>query len=122
MADITTLEELNTMLFEDLSAELSVADPQYSTNFNPVLKAKIRNAIRKVVGARNYPKNDYYTEEVIVDDISNRYYFICRDLALFYYNTVGSEFQESHDENEIKRVWSKESSILNGVIPISRVY
>lgn len=121
MNNITTLEELNTELFNDLSSELSVADPQYSTDFEPVLRAKIKNAIRKVVSARHYPSNDYYTETVIAQEINEKFYFACRDLALFYYNTVGAEFQQSHEENEVKRVWVEETNILNGVVPISRI-
>lgn len=121
MSDVTTLDELNNELFEDLSAELSVADPQYDTKFEPVLKAKIKQAVRKVVNARNYPDGGVYTEEYVAQEVYNKFYFACRDLSLFLYNTVGAEFQQSHDENEIKRVWKDEATILNGVVPISRV-
>lgn len=121
MSNVCTLEELNNELFDDLKAELSVADPQYNEKFEPVLLAKVKNAVRKVVNARNYPDSDLYSETYIAEEVYSKYYFACRDLALFYYNTVGAEFQQSHDENEIKRVWNDESKILNGVVPISRI-
>ena len=121
MSNITTFDELNTELFNDLTAELSVVDAQYSTSIEPVIMAKVKNATRKVLAARNYPDSNLYTEEYIVNEIANKYYNVCRDLALFYYNTIGAEFQQSHDENEIKRVWRNENNILNGITPISRV-
>lgn len=121
MSNITTFDELNTELFNDLKAELSVVDAQYSTSIEPVIMAKVKNATRKVTVARNYPDTELYTEEYIVTELANKYYNVCRDLALFYYNTIGAEFQQSHDENEIKRVWRNENNILNGITPISRV-
>ena len=80
-------------LLEDLAEELSATDPKFKPE---LIKPKIKNAIREVCKARNYPK--YYAESAIAEDLQN-FYSNIRALALYDYNIIGGEFQESYSEN-----------------------
>lgn len=102
-------------LLEDLTEELSIMDKKFKPEF---IKPKVKNAIREVRRARNYPK--YYTESMIAEDLQD-FYSNIRALALYDYNTVGAEFEESHSENSVSRSWKDRSKLFNGVIPLSRI-
>lgn len=105
---------LELELLEDLTEELTETDQ----NFKPeIIKPKIKNAIREVKKTRNYPK--YYTENMVADDLQN-FYTNIRALALYDYNMVGAEFEESHSENSISRSWKDRNKLFSGVIPLSR--
>ena len=101
-------------LLEDLTEELSATDPKFKPE---LIKPKIKNAIREVKRARNYPK--HYTESAIVEDLEN-YYSNIRSIALFDYNLIGGEFQESYSENGKSATFVKRNSLFAGVIPLSR--
>lgn len=101
-------------LLEDLAAELSATDP----NFKEILIIpKIKGAIREVRKARNYPK--HYSESAIVEDLEN-YYSNIRNIALYDYNKIGGEFEDSHSENSINRSWGDRDKLFAGIIPLSR--
>ena len=101
-------------LLEDLTEELSATDPKFKPE---LIKPKIKNAIREVKQARNYPK--HYAESEIVEDLEN-YYSNIRSIALFDYNLIGGEFQESYSENGKSATFVKRNSLFAGVIPLSR--
>lgn len=101
-------------LLEDLTEELSETDPNFR---QALIKPKIKNAIREVKRARNYPM--YYTEGMIADDLQN-FYTNIRALALYDYNLIGGEFEESHSENSVSRSWKDRDKLFAGVIPLSR--
>lgn len=108
------MQTLEYELLEDLTEELSATD----TKFKPeLIKPKIKNAIKEVKRARNYPK--HYTESAIAEDLGN-YYSNIRSIALFDYNLIGGEFQESYSENGKSGSFVKRNSLFAGVIPLSR--
>lgn len=102
-------------LLEDLTEELSTTDPRFK---QPLIVPKIKQAIREVRRARNYPK--HYTESAIVEDLEN-YYSNIRSIALFDYNMIGAEGQSSIGENGTSRAFIDRNSLFSGIIPLSRV-
>lgn len=102
-------------LLEDLTAELSETDENFKKS---LIIQKIKNAIREVRKIRNYPK--YYTESAIVEDLE-KYYSSIRNIALFDYNKIGADFEESHSENSISRNWQDRNKLFSGIIPLSRI-
>lgn len=105
---------LENDLLEDLKSELSVTDPKFKPE---LITPKIKGAIREVKRARNYPK--HYTESAIAEDLEN-YYSNIRNIALFDYNLIGGEFQESYSENGKSGSFVKRNSLFAGIIPLSR--
>lgn len=105
---------LEMEILEDLTEELSATDLNFKQE---LIKPKIKNAIREVKKARNYPK--HYTENMIVDDLQ-KFYTNIRALALYDYNLIGGEFEESHSENSVSRNWKDRDKLFVGVIPLSR--
>lgn len=102
-------------LFEDLKAELSVTDE----NFNEAtLLSKIKGALREIRLARRYPS--YYTESQVKSDMES-FYSNARKLALYDYNLVGAEGQESHGENGVSRSYTDRNKNFAGVIPLARL-
>lgn len=102
-------------LIEDLTIELSLSDEQFNPN---LLTQKVKNALREVKSARNYP--DTYTEEKIASDME-KYYSQARAIALYDYNKIGSDFEESHSENGISYSYSDRDKLFAGIIPLARV-
>lgn len=104
---------LEQELVADLSAELE-SDKMFSQQ---LLISKVRSAIREVKRARKYPSN--YTEEQIERDIYD-YYINIRNVALFDYNQIGGEFQESNSEPGSTRTYMDRNKLFSGIVPISR--
>lgn len=106
---------LEQEIFTDLSAELSISDE----NFNEtLLLSKIRNAMREVKRARNYPKS--YTESQIKEDMYD-YFSNIRNISLYDYNQIGADFEESHSENSVSRSWKDRDKLFCGICPFVRV-
>lgn len=106
---------LEQEIFTDLSAELSISDE----NFNEtLLLSKIRNAMREVKRARNYPKS--YTESQIKEDMYD-YFSNIRNIALYDYNQIGVEFQESNSEPGSSRTYVDRNKLFSGICPFVRV-
>lgn len=105
---------LENDILEDLTADLSETDENFKQS---LIIPKIKGAIREVKRARNYPK--HYTDSMIAEDLQN-YYTNIRALALYDYNLIGGEFEESHSENSISRSWKDRDRLFNGIIPLSR--
>lgn len=101
-------------LLEDLTEELTATDPKFKQE---LIKTKIKNAIREVRKARNYPK--YYTESAIAEDLQN-FYTNIRTLALYDYNLIGGEGNQSRSENGTSITFVDRNSLFAGVIPLSR--
>lgn len=102
-------------LFADLGAELEATDPDYNS---AILSTKINIAIKKVTNARNYPSS--YSAEKIQADLE-RYYTQIRDIALYMYNNVGVDFDESYTSNKMSRTIISESELYRGIPKIARV-
>lgn len=101
-------------IITDLTTELQITD----NNFNADLLAiKVNSAYREVMNVRHYPA--LYGEEEKANDMS-RFYSNVRDIALYDYNLVGAEYEESHSENGIVRNFTNRDSLFSGVIPLAR--
>ena len=106
---------LEEEVFADLSAVLSISDE----NFNEtLLLSKVRNAMREVKRARNYPKS--YTDSQIEADMYD-YFSNIRNIALYDYNQIGADFEESHSENSVSRSWKDRDKLFCGICPFVRV-
>lgn len=105
---------LENDILEDLSMELSETDKKFKQS---LIIPKIKNAIREVKRARNYPK--HYTQSAIVEDLEN-YYSNIRNIALFDYNQIGAEGQTSSSENGTSRNFIDRDKLFCGIIPLSR--
>lgn len=110
-----SMDEMQTELIEDLTAELTITDACFNSD---LLTVKVKNAIKDVKRARNYPSS--YTDEMINADIV-RYYAQARAIALYDYNQVGAENEESHSENNISRSFLDRNKLFAGITPFSRV-
>lgn len=103
---------------QEIIAELSI-ELQGEPTFNAdILAVKVKNAIREVRKARNYPKS--YTEKNIQEDLQD-YYSNIRNIALYDYNQIGAEFQSSASENSVSRSWVDRDKLFDGVYAFVKV-
>lgn len=103
---------------QEIIAELSI-ELQGEATFNAdILAVKVKNAIREVRKARNYPKS--YTEKNIQEDLQD-YYSNIRNIALYDYNQIGAEFQSSASENSVSRSWVDRDKLFDGVYAFVKV-
>lgn len=106
---------LEQEIFADLSAELSASDE----NFNEtLLLSKVRNAMREVKRARNYPKS--YSDSQIEQDMYD-YFSNIRNIALYDYNQIGAEGNSSRSENGISIGYVDRQKLFSGICPFVRV-
>lgn len=110
-------ETMSVGLQEELIADLTIELSKEPTFDSSVLTQKVINAIREVKKARKYPS--YYTDEQISKDLYE-YYSNIRNIALYDFNKIGAEFEESHNENSISRSWVERNKLFNGVLPLAR--
>lgn len=106
---------LEQEIFADLSAELSVSDKNFSET---LLLSKVRNAIREVKRARNYPKS--YSDSQIERDMYD-YFSNIRNIVLYDYNLIGAEGQQSSSENGTSRSYVDRDKLFCGICPFVRV-
>lgn len=105
-------------LEQEIIAELTI-ELQGDATFNAdILAVKVRNAIREVRKARNYPKS--YTEEQIQGDMHD-YFSNIRNIALYDYNQIGGEFQQSNSEPGNSRTYIDRDKLFAGICPFVRV-
>lgn len=80
----------------------------------------IRRAIRSFKSKRKYP--DSYSDDTIAKDM-DQYYACVFDVALYWCNMQGSEFQTSHSESGVSRSWETEDEIyaMHHIVPIARI-
>lgn len=101
---------LQEEIIEELTTELK-NEPMFNAN---ILEIKVKDAYREVKARRRY-QNTSYSDKDIERDLYENYYQSIKKLALYYFNKEGAEFQNSHSENGVTRVWKSEDDILNGV-------
>ena len=101
-------------LIEDLTAELQITDKRFDAS---LLEIKVRNAIKEVKRARNYPS--HYTEQMIDDDME-RFYSQIRNIALYDYEQIGAENETSHSENNISRSFVDRDKLFAGILPLAK--
>lgn len=107
------MDELIAEIVEDLKIELE-SDVGFSED---ALTAKTRNAYREVKLARHYPST--YTDEMVSTDME-QFFSVIRDIALFDYNQIGKDFEQSHTENSVTRSYTSRLSLFANVTPIAR--
>lgn len=105
---------LQDEIIADLTLELG-AEPTFNAD---ALRQKVINAIREVKTVRKYPS--YYTEEQIARDLYD-FYSNVRNIALYDYNKIGGEFEQSHNENSVNRSFVDRNSLFGGVIPLCKL-
>lgn len=111
-------EEMGLTLQDEIIADLTLelgAEPTFNAD---ALRQKVINAIREVKKARKYPS--YYTEEQIARDLYD-FYSNVRNIALYDYNKIGGEFEQSHNENSVNRSFVDRNSLFGGVIPLCKL-
>lgn len=106
------LKELQIDLEVELSAEL------HSDADKTLLSSKIKGAYREVKLRRNY--QEHHTQEYVDRDME-KLYPVIKYLALYDWNMIGAEGQESHSENGVLRGFVKRNEILAKVIPFAQV-
>jgi len=106
---------LEQEIFADLSTELSASDENLNET---LLLSKVRNAMREVKRARNYPKS--YTDSQIEVDMYD-YFSNIRNIALYDYNQIGNEGQQSGSENGTSRSYVDRNTYFSGICPFVRV-
>lgn len=104
---------LEEEIMADLTAELSLTDPNFSPD---ILLPKVRAAMREVKRARRYPS--YYTDEQIEEDMYN-YYSNIRNISMYDYNQIGGEFQTSYSENSNSGHWMDRNKLFSGICVIA---
>ena len=82
-----------------------------------ILGVKVRNAIREVKAARNYPKA--YTEDMIKSDMEN-YVSNIRAIALYDYSKIGAEGQSQYSADGESIHYLDRDKLFAGIIPIAR--
>ena len=111
------IEMLQAEILGDLKTEL-----QDDAMFDVAkLTVKIKDAIRRVRSARKY-ENTSYSEEKIYKDLSDNYYTVIKDLALYYWNKTGAEFEASISENDVSRTYISENEILGNVSAFVKIF
>ena len=106
----------NVDIVNNLLTEFINAFANDDTFDSSAMKDKIESALNEVQETRRYPS--YYTEEQIVKDL-NKYCSTIKNVALYDYNQIGAEFQESHTENSVSRSWKEREKLFSGVVPIA---
>ena len=111
------IEMLQAEILGDLTTEL-----QDDAMFDVAkLTVKVKDAIRRVRSARKY-ENTSYSEEKIYKDLSDNYYTVIKDLALYYWNKTGAEFEASISENDVSRTYISENEILGNVTAFVKIF
>ena len=107
-------------LEDEIVAELTVElqdEPTFNVN---ILAIKVKNAIREVKMKRNYQAASY-TDEQIEKDLYN-YFSVIKSVALYDYNQIGAEGEQSHSENSISRTWVDRDDLFKGVHAFVKVF
>lgn len=105
--------DIETTLTEELRVELE-SEVDFSVD---ILKVKIRNAIREVKAARDYPES--YSEERINDDLQ-KYISNIRSIALYDYTKIGAEGQSQYSADGESIHYVDRNKMFAGILPIAR--
>lgn len=111
------MSRIEKELLQDLKDYLG---DDYNVEQESTLLFCIKRAVKSFRNKRDYP--NAYSESVIKND-TEKYYMCIFDLALYWCNMQGIEFQTSHSEGGTSRSWNSERDIyvLHDVIPIARI-
>ena len=109
-----SIEELKAEIVSDLETELKEEDNVDAD----LLAAKVKSAIREVRTALKYPP--YYTDAMIESDLEN-YYTQIKAIALYDYNKIGAEGQDSYSADGESIKYSDRDKLFDGVIPFARM-
>lgn len=114
-------EEMGIDLQGEIIAELTTELSSDATFNSDILKNKVVSAIRAFKTARGYSNNpEYYnTDSRVEKDLYDNYYDDIKELALYRYNKIGVEGQESHSEGGTSRSYIDESKYFANVVKIS---
>lgn len=87
---------------------------------NDILTAIVDRAVKSYMSYVNYPP-DVSDEDKFTDMTNNEYCIV--DLALYYFNKQGADFETNHSENGVSRTYASEGSIYtrHGIVPYARV-
>lgn len=107
--------ELQEEILNDLKIELQ-NDADFSES---ILEVKVKNAIREIKSARNYPNS--YTDEMIEKDLETNYYSTIVNLARYDYNQIGAEGEVNHSEGDVSRSWVDRKEFFNGIAPFVKI-
>lgn len=108
-----TIAEMQTEIISELTIEL-----KNEADFDAdLLEVKVKNAIREVQTARNYPST--YTEAQIEKD-TVKFFSQIKSIALFDYNQIGAEGQTQYSADGESIHYVDRNSLFYGVRPIAR--
>lgn len=108
-------DALGQEIFESLKAELENDEAFNET----ILEQKVRSVILEVQQIRGYARNGYTDEMALVD--IEQFSAKIRNIALYDYNQVGVEGQQSSSENNTYRMYFDRSKLFAGICPLARV-
>ena len=63
-----------------------------------------------------------YSEEKIGKDMYDNYYSVVKDIALYYWNKTGAEFEMSYSGNDVSRTYFSENEILGNVPAFVKIF
>ena len=101
----TLFDEIFNDLKEQIEEEIS----------DKMIASKLKNAIREVKRARNYPED--YTQSMIEEDME-AYYSNILSLALYDINQIGGEGEKSHSDSGTSRTWKDRKECFDGISSI----
>lgn len=111
---ITDVESfLGTTYYNAILTEIQeVIGETLTTDEVTMLSTKLKNVVREVVAARQYPSN--YEEEIVSADVLN-YWGNIVNLTVYDYNQSGAEYQTTHNENSVNRTWTDRNKLFAGI-------
>lgn len=113
-------EAMSVGLEQEIIAELTI-ELQNQPTFNAeILAIKVRDAYRKVRRRKLY-ENTSFSEEQIEKDLYDKHFQDIKDVAKYNFATMGADFQTSHSENSVSRVWRTEDEILGNITAYVKV-
>ena len=108
------MNDIEASVIADLTIEL-----KNEVDFDAeILAVKVKNAIREVKAAKNYPST--YSEEKIANDMMN-YYTNIRAIALYDYTKIGAEGQTQYSADGESIHYLDRDKLFKGVYPIARL-
>lgn len=102
-------------IIKELTTELEITDKNFNAT---LLELKVKSAYDDVVRSRKYPNR--YTDKMIYEDML-KFKSNVKSIALYDYNKIGADFEDSHSENGTSRNYSDRNKLFGGIIPLSAV-
>lgn len=94
---------------------------EYDNSMEAVVRLCINRAMASFKAYMNYP-SDYVEKGNDAEDMQKHIYCLF-DLAFYFWNLQGVEFQTEHTENSVKRTYNTEATIYatHGIVPFVKV-